>query len=97
MILERAEGLAIAHQTLLRFRHPSPRLQLQHPHPPVHHVDGDILVVSSGLYLCRTAGNDVLHARKTRPYWEVGRLGDAILGVYDREARRLTLEVGSGY
>jgi len=61
------------------------------------YVDGDTLALSSGLYLCRTAGNDVLHARETRPCAEVERLGDAILGVYDRGARRLTLQVGSGY
>jgi hypothetical protein len=28
---------------------------------------------------------------------QVWRLGDAILGVYNRDARRLTLQVGSGY
>jgi hypothetical protein len=61
------------------------------------YVDGEALAVSSGWYLCRTAGNDVLHARKTRPYAEVERLGDAIVGIYDRDTRRLTLQVGSGY
>jgi hypothetical protein len=61
------------------------------------YVEGETLALSSGWYLCRTAGNDVLHARKIRPCAEVDRLGDAILGVYDRGSRRLTLQVGSGY
>ena len=61
------------------------------------YVDGEALAVSSGWYLCRTAGNDVLYARQTRPRAEVERLGDAIVGVYDRDTRRLTVQVGSGY
>jgi hypothetical protein len=61
------------------------------------YVAPDLLALSSGLYLCRTAGNDVLRARETRPCAEVAWPNDAIVGVYDRDTHRLYLHVGSGY
>jgi hypothetical protein len=61
------------------------------------YVTDDTLALASGLYLCRTAGNDVLHARETHPCTEVARLSDVIFGAFDSDAHLLYLQVGSGY
>jgi hypothetical protein len=61
------------------------------------HVTADVLELSPGLYLCRTAGNDVLRARDTRPCSEVARLSDVIFGAFDPDSNRLYLQVSSGY
>ena len=55
------------------------------------------LELSSGLYLCRTAGHNVLHAWITRPCAVVERQNDVILGVFDPDTNRLYLQVGAGY
>jgi hypothetical protein len=61
------------------------------------YVDPSTLALSAGLYQCRTAGNDVLRARETRPCAEADWLNDAIFGVFDADTHRLHLQVGSGY
>ena len=55
------------------------------------------LELSSGLYLCRTAGHNVLHAWVTRPCAAVEMPNDVILGVLDADTNRLHLQVSSGY
>jgi hypothetical protein len=55
------------------------------------------LELSAGLFFCRTAGDDVLHARETRPCAEVEWPKDAIFGALDAGTNRLHLQVGSGY
>lgn len=55
------------------------------------------LDVRTGFYLCRTAGDNVLYAKRTRPCSCVERLNDIILGVLDTDARRLFVVVRSGY
>lgn len=57
----------------------------------------DVLEISQGRYLCRTAGNNVLYARETRRCEQVASLNDVIYAAYDPQARRLSLEVSSGY
>lgn len=61
------------------------------------YVTPDSTELSSGLYLCRAAGHNVLHARETRPYAEVDWLNDVIFGAFDANTKRLYLQVGSGY
>jgi hypothetical protein len=61
------------------------------------YVAPDPLELTSGLYLCRTAGHNVLHAWITRPCAMVERQNDVILGVFDAETNRLHLQVSSGY
>ena len=53
--------------------------------------------LASGLYVCRTAGHNVLHAWITRPCAAVERQNDVILGVFDPDTNRLYLQVASGY
>ena len=60
-------------------------------------VAPDTLALDSGWYLCRTAGNDVLRARETRPCAAVDWPNDVIFGAYDAGTRRLHLQIGSGY
>jgi hypothetical protein len=51
----------------------------------------------SGLFLCQTAGNDVLHARQTRACQSAPSLPDIILGVLDADRAELHLVVRAGY
>lgn len=55
------------------------------------------LEVQSGLFYCRTAGDNVLHAAKTSPCAEAGSMNDIIIGVLDSSQNRLMVEVRSGY
>ena len=50
-----------------------------------------------GLYVCRTAGDNVLHAKKTRPCGEVQRMNDIIIGTLDPVSRQLRVTVRSSY
>ena len=51
----------------------------------------------SGLYRCVTAGDDILHAKKSKPVSEVETPIDVIVSVYDREKREICAAVASGY
>jgi hypothetical protein len=55
------------------------------------------LDAAQGLYLCRTAGDNVLHAKITRPCGEVQRMNDIIIGTLDPISRHLHVTVRSGY
>jgi hypothetical protein len=55
------------------------------------------LLTQTGICICRTAGNDVLHARHTRPCASVGRLSDVILGIFDGQTNKLFPVISSGY
>ncbi len=63
---------------------------------PFRDLDGP-LDTRTGFYLCRTAGDNVLYAKKTRPCACVEQLNDIILGVLDTNARRLSVVVHSAY
>lgn len=52
---------------------------------------------AEGLYVCRTAGDNVLHARKTRPCAEAQRMNDIIIGTLDPATRQLSVTVRSRY
>jgi hypothetical protein len=52
---------------------------------------------AQGLYLCRTAGDNVLHAKKTRSCAEVQRMNDIIIGTLDPVSRQLRVTVRSSY
>ena len=55
------------------------------------------LLTQTGLYICKTAGNDVLLARHTRPCDSVEYLSDVILGIFDSQTNKLYLVISSGY
>jgi hypothetical protein len=55
------------------------------------------LLTQTGIYICKTAGNDVLHARHTRPCDSIGYLSDVILGIFDGQTNKLYLVISSGY
>jgi hypothetical protein len=55
------------------------------------------LDAQEGIYLCRTAGDDVLHARETRPCADVDYLHDIIIGVLDTSTNDLFVVIRSGY
>lgn len=55
------------------------------------------LDAAEGLYLCRTAGDNVLHATKTRPCSEAQRMNDIIIGILDPGTRRISATVRSSY
>ena len=52
---------------------------------------------TQGLYLCRTAGDEVLHPASTQDCREVPRMNDLIFGVYDLLERRVWVSVQAGY
>ena len=52
---------------------------------------------AQGLYLCRTAGDNVLHAKKTRPCEEVQRMNDIIIGTLDPVSCQLRVTMRSSY
>jgi hypothetical protein len=52
---------------------------------------------TEGIYLCRTAGDDVLYARSTRSCAETVDFHDLILGVFDSSTNRAWVTVRSGY
>jgi len=52
---------------------------------------------TDGLYLCRTAGDNVLHAETTRSCAETADFHDLILGVYDPSTQMVWVTVRSGY
>lgn len=55
------------------------------------------LDAQEGIYFCHTAGDDVLHARETRPCAEVDYLHDIIIGVLDTSTNDLYVVIRSGY
>jgi hypothetical protein len=55
------------------------------------------LDATSGIYTCRTAGDNVLHADSTIPVEEADRVNDLILGVFDTEENLVHVVVRSGY
>jgi hypothetical protein len=55
------------------------------------------LDAASGFYVCRTAGDNVLYAGKTRPCAEVQRMNDIIIGILDPDTRQLSVTVRSSY
>jgi hypothetical protein len=50
-----------------------------------------------GLYICRTAGDNVLHATRTRPCAEAQRMNDIIIGILDPGTREVSVAVRSSY
>jgi hypothetical protein len=55
------------------------------------------LEAQTGIYVCRTAGNEVLRSRDTKPCSCVNRLNDVIIGVLDTTSNTLYLTIRSGY
>jgi hypothetical protein len=55
------------------------------------------LEAQNGLFLCRTAGDDVLHANHTQPCGQVRDLHDVILGVLDTDRHELHVVIRAGY
>jgi hypothetical protein len=55
------------------------------------------LEAHTGIYVCRTAGDEVLRARDTKPCSCVDRLNDVIIGVLDTTSNTLYLTIRSGY
>lgn len=55
------------------------------------------LGAENGFYLCKTAGDNVLYAEKTKPCADVARLNDIILGVLDFSTNQLSVVVRSSY
>lgn len=55
------------------------------------------LDLQNGLFICRTAGDNVLHAKVTRHCSEVDYLPDVILGIFDPAQDKLYLVIRSGY
>ena len=55
------------------------------------------LDTKNGFYFCRTAGNDVLKAKITKPCDEVDNPNDIILAILDTEKRELSVIITSGY
>lgn len=55
------------------------------------------LDVAHGLYQCRSAGNDIMHARKT-VHVELDRdLNDFMLAILDLDKERIVIKVGTKY
>ncbi len=52
---------------------------------------------SNGLFQCRTAGDDVMHARKTVVVNPDRDLNDFMLAMLDRQTKRLIVRVSSSY
>jgi hypothetical protein len=50
-----------------------------------------------GLFVCRTAGDQVLYPASTQGCLEVQRLNDLIFGVFDSAERRVWISVQAGY
>ena len=55
------------------------------------------LDAKNGYYFCRTAGNDVLIAKVTKPCDEVEYPNDLIFAILDTEKKELSVIVTSGY
>lgn len=55
------------------------------------------LDAAEGLYLCRTAGDNVLYAKSTRACADAQRMNDIIIGILDPGTRRLSVTVRSSY
>lgn len=55
------------------------------------------LEAARGIYTCRTAGDNVLHAASTIPVEEAEHVNDIILGVFDLESGLLHVVVRSAY
>jgi hypothetical protein len=55
------------------------------------------LDLQNGLFFCKTAGDNVLHAKVTRPCSQVDYLQDVILGIFDPVQDKLYLVIRSGY
>lgn len=53
--------------------------------------------LKTGYYFCRTAGNDVLNAEKTKPCDDVENLSDIIFAILDTEKKELSVIITSGY
>lgn len=52
---------------------------------------------ADGLYRCQTAGDDVLHARRTTSCLGATTFHDVILGVFDAASQRVWVTVRSAY
>jgi hypothetical protein len=55
------------------------------------------LQAQTGIYICKTAGHDVLHTSHTQPCDSVDYLSDVILGIFDSQTNKLYLVISSGY
>jgi hypothetical protein len=55
------------------------------------------LQTHTGIYICKTAGHDVLHTTSTQLCDSVDYLSDIILGIFDSHTNRLYLVISSGY
>ncbi len=55
------------------------------------------LDAARGFYVCRTAGDNVLYASKTKPCAEAQRMNDIIIGILDPDSRQLSVTVRSSY
>jgi hypothetical protein len=55
------------------------------------------LDAKNGYYFCRTAGNDVLKAKETKPCDEVDNPNDIIFAILDTDNKELSVIVTSGY
>jgi len=55
------------------------------------------LDTQTGYYFCRTAGNDVLKAEKTKSCDEVDNLNDIIFAILDTEKKELSVIITSDY
>jgi hypothetical protein len=55
------------------------------------------LEASTGIYTCRTAGDDVLHAGGTVPVEDAAFVNDILVGVFETGTGRLSVAVRSAY
>jgi hypothetical protein len=55
------------------------------------------LDTAHGLYLCRTAGNEILNTAETRPCEKAEAMNDVRLGVFDQSTGVLSVLVAAGY
>lgn len=94
--LSRAEEAAFLDQARDRGWQPLPISAGLIRHIPFREIPAP-LDRTQGLFVCRTAGDEVLHPASTRDCLEVLRLNDLIFGVYDSAERRVWVSVQAGY
>jgi len=94
--LSQAEGAAFLEQARDRGWEPLPVSAGLLGHIPFREIPAP-LDRTRGLFLCRTAGDQVLYPASTRGCLEVLRLNDLIFGVYDSAERRVWVSVQAGY
>jgi hypothetical protein len=51
----------------------------------------------TGVFVCKTAGNNVLYAENTRPCSKAGQLDDIIIGVLSTDSNRLFVAIRATY